>query len=58
MESAEAAGAIISAEAQGKLTPLEGASVMSLVENYRRTLETAEMERRMAELERVFNVAP
>ena len=60
MESAEgaaqAAGAIVAAVAQGELTPLEGASVT--VENYRRTLETTEMEHRMAELERVFNVAP
>ena len=56
--AAQAARAIVTAVAQGELTPLEGASVMGLVENYRRTLETTEMERRMAELERVFNVAP
>lgn len=55
-DAAQAAGAIVTAVAQGELTPLEGASVMGLVENYRRTLETTEMERRMAELERVFNV--
>ena len=62
MESAEgaaqAAGATVTAVAQGELTPLEGASVMGLIENFRRTLETTEIERRMAELERVFNVAP
>ena len=62
MESAEdaatAAGAILSAVANGELTPIEGASVMSLVENYRRTLEVTEIERRIAELERVFDVAP
>ena len=62
MESAEdaakAAGVILVAVASGELTPIEGASVMSLVENYRRTLEVTEIERRMAELERVFRVTP
>lgn len=33
------------------LTPLEGASVMALVEGYRKTLETTELESRIAALE-------
>lgn len=57
-DTAHAAGAIVTAVAQVELTPLKGASVMGLVENYRRTLETSEMERRMDELERVFSVTP
>ena len=57
-DAARAAGAIVEAVARGDLTPLEGASVMGLVENYRRILKTTEIERRMAALEQVFNVAP
>ena len=34
-----------------RLTPLEGASVMALVEAYRKTLETTELESRIAALE-------
>ena len=36
---------------KGQLTPLEGAAVMGLVESYRRTLETSEIEARIAALE-------
>lgn len=55
MESAEdaakAAGAILEAVANGNLTPSEGAVVARLVETYRRTLETENLERRVAALE-------
>lgn len=51
-DAAKAAGAILSAVSAGSLTPLEGASVMALIETYRRTLETTELERRVVELER------
>ncbi|WP_417729140.1 DUF5681 domain-containing protein [Roseovarius sp.] len=55
MESAqdatEAAQAVLQAVSEGELTPLEGASVMALVEAYRKTLETTELESRIAALE-------
>lgn len=57
-DAAQAAGAIVVAVAQGDLTPLEGASLMGLIENYRRTLELTEIERRMANLEKVFDAKP
>lgn len=50
-EAADAAQAILAAVSDGDLTPLEGASVMALVESYRRTLETTELEARVAALE-------
>lgn len=50
-DAAAAAGAILGAVAAGDLTPAEGAHVMALVETYRRTLETTEMEGRIAALE-------
>lgn len=50
-EAASAAAAIVGAVAEGNLTPLEGASVMGLVENYRRVLETTELEQRLTALE-------
>jgi hypothetical protein len=36
---------------EGELTPTEGASIMALVETWRRTFETTELEARMAVLE-------
>lgn len=51
-DAAKAAGAVLDAVAGGELTPAEGAHVMALVEGYRRTLETTEIEARVAELER------
>ena len=50
-EAAQAAGAVVRAVANGDITPLEGATVMGLVENYRRVLETSEFEARIAALE-------
>lgn len=50
-EAAIAAGAVLQAVSEGVLTPLEGASVMGLVEQYRRTLEMTEFEARIAALE-------
>ncbi|MFT7594636.1 MAG: hypothetical protein ACI8R4_001958 [Paracoccaceae bacterium] len=49
--AAEVAPAVLSAVAQGEITPLEGATVMGLIESYRRVLETTELERRLQELE-------
>ena len=50
-DAATAAGAVLGAVADGDLTPTEGAHVMGLIETYRRTLETTELEARLAALE-------
>jgi hypothetical protein len=50
-DAAKAAGAVLAAVAEGELTPTEGAHIMALVETYRRTLETSELEARVAALE-------
>lgn len=51
MDAAKAAAAVLEAVAAGDLTPTEGAHLMGLVETYRRTLETSELEARVAALE-------
>ena len=50
-DAARAAGAVLDAVAAGDLTPTEGAHLMQLVETYRRTLETSDLEKRVAALE-------
>jgi hypothetical protein len=50
-DAARAAGAVVEAVSAGELTPGEGARVMALIETYRRTLETSEIEARVAALE-------
>ena len=50
-DAAEAAHAILRAVSEGEVTPLEAASVMAVVEQFRRTLETTEIEARLAALE-------
>ncbi|MEL7802750.1 DUF5681 domain-containing protein [Sulfitobacter pontiacus] len=50
-DAAKAARAILKAIAQGDVTPLEAATVMAVVEQFRRTLETTEIERRIVALE-------
>jgi hypothetical protein len=50
-DAAKAAGAVLGAVAKGMLTPAEGAHVMTLIETFRRTLETTEFESRLAALE-------
>lgn len=50
-DASDAASAVLAAVSEGDLTPLEGATVMGLVENYRRVLETSEFEARIAALE-------
>lgn len=52
-DAAVAAQAVLAAVAGGDLTPIEGAVVMGLVEQYRRTLELSEFERRLIALETV-----
>ncbi|MCC6007757.1 MAG: hypothetical protein JJU40_08770 [Rhodobacteraceae bacterium] len=50
-DAATAAGAVLDAVAGGDLTPTEGTALMALVEGFRRTLETLELEARVAALE-------
>ncbi len=50
-EASNAASAVLRAVSEGDLTPMEGATVMGLVESYRRVLETSEFEARIAALE-------
>jgi len=50
-DAARAAGAVLAAVASGDLTPTEGAQIMGLVEICRRTLETCDLEARVAALE-------
>ena len=50
-DAAKAAGAVLGAVAHGDLTPTEGAHIMGLVETYRRTLETSDLEARLRYME-------
>lgn len=50
-DASEAAAAVLQAVSEGDLTPGEGAKVMMLVDAFRRTLETSELEARLAALE-------
>lgn len=50
-DAANAAEAILKAVSEGALSPLEAASVMALVETFRKTLETVEFEDRISHLE-------
>lgn len=50
-DASEAAQAVLQAVSQGVVTPLEAATIMALVEQYRRVLETTELERRISALE-------
>lgn len=50
-DAATAARAILRAVADGEVTPLEAASVMAIVEQFRRTLETTDLEKRITALE-------
>ena len=52
-DAAEAAQAVLKAVSGAEITPLEGAAVMGLVEQYRRTLETTELEERIVTLEKL-----
>lgn len=50
-DAAKAAAAVLQAVSEGDLTPTEGAQGMGLVDSYRRTLETSELEARVVALE-------
>ena len=51
-DAAGAAASVLQAVAEGEITPAEGAQLMALVESYRRTLETTDIEERLTALER------
>ena len=51
-EAADAMGAIVRAVAKGEITPSEGQAIASIIETYRKMFETAELEERIAALER------
>lgn len=57
-DAARAARSVLHAVAAGELTPLEGASVMGLVESYRRSVLVDEMEQRINSLEAIADEAP
>jgi tellurite resistance protein len=51
-DAVQASAAVVAAVASGDLTPEEGQAVAAVMETHRRTLETVELERRLAVLER------
>jgi hypothetical protein len=50
-DAVQVMGAILMALASGEITPSEAQAVAGIVETFRRTIETSEMEARIAELE-------
>jgi len=50
-DAARAAQGVLRAVSEGDITPLEGVNVMGLIETYRKTLETSELEERITALE-------
>ena len=50
-DAATTAQSVLVAVAGGEVTPSEGAAVMGLIETYRKTLETSELEERITALE-------
>lgn len=55
IDAAQAAAVVLQSVAVGNITPLEGASVMGLIDSYRRTLEATEIETRIKQLEEVVD---
>jgi hypothetical protein len=55
-DAAKAFSSVIAAVAAGELTPDEGQTIAGLFEVQRRTLETVEMEQRIAALERARGI--
>jgi hypothetical protein len=50
-DAMSAAKAVLRAVSDGEITPVEGATVMGLVESFRRALETNDLEQRITALE-------
>jgi hypothetical protein len=57
-DAAKAMSAVVAAMASGDITPSEAAAVAGVVETYRRTIETAEFEARIANLEKANGPLP
>ncbi len=51
-DASKAMAAVVASMADGSITPSEAAAVAGVVETYRRTVESAELERRLEVLER------
>ncbi len=54
-DAAESAQAVLQAVSESELTPLEAATIMNLIEGYRRLLELSEYEGRIKALERAVH---
>jgi hypothetical protein len=50
-DAAKAAASVLDAVSSGDLTPQEAAHIMGLIETFRRTLETTDLETRISHLE-------
>ena len=53
MDASQAAGSVLTAVSEGKLTPIEATRVLGLIDSYRRTLELTEIEQRLQALEAI-----
>ena len=51
LDASKAAGSVLTAVSEGKLTPIEATRVMGLIDSYRRTLELTVIEERLQALE-------
>ena len=56
-DGAKAMVGVLQAMANGDVTPSEASSVAGVIETYRKTLETVELESRLQSLERMTNHA-
>ena len=50
-DASQAAGSVLTAVSEGKLTPIEATRIMGLLDSYRRSLELTEIEERLQALE-------
>jgi hypothetical protein len=57
-DAASSVQAVVAAVNRGEITPLEAASVVDLIDAYRRTLELTEIEARVGELEEAVRGSP
>ena len=51
MYALKTSSSVLTAVSEGELTPIEGRTVMGLIDSYRRTLELTEIEERLYALE-------
>ena len=56
-DAVAANGRLLEALARGNVTTAEAAQIATVIENHRRLLETAEIERRLDEIEEIVNAA-